>query len=130
MASVTSTPLPQFQRMVPTARRVYRWLTSPHVMLSLIMLVIMFYMVIIPLYRMLMTTITVQDMDLRAIPGSELGDFTIYHWARMLTSKIAEIMTFQPLMHSLTISLGATGLALVIGGMMAWLVVRLSLIHI
>jgi iron(III) transport system permease protein len=110
--------------MLPTARRVYRWLTSPHVVLSIIMLVVMFYMVVIPLYRMLMTTITVQDMDLRAVPGSEVGDFTIYHWARMLTSKIATIMTFQPLTHSLTISLGATGLALLIGGMMAWLVVR------
>jgi len=34
------------------------------------------------------------------------------------------IMTFEPLLHSLTISLGATMLSLAIGGLMAWLVVR------
>jgi len=42
----------------------------------------------------------------------------------MLTSKITRIMTYEPLTHSLTISLGATLLALTIGGFMAWLVVR------
>jgi len=88
------------------------------------MLVVMFYMVIIPLYRMLMTTITVQESDLRVLKDVEVGQFTLYHWLRMLTSKIATIMTYEPLLHSLTISLGATSLALVIGGLMAWMVVR------
>lgn len=91
------------------------------------MLAVMFYMVIIPLYRMLMTTITVQEMDLRAIRDAEIGDFTLYHWIRMLSGKIAKIMTYEPLVHSLTVSLGATGLALIIGGLMAWLVVRTDL---
>jgi len=88
------------------------------------MLAVMFYMVIIPLYRMVVTTLTVQEMDLRVLKDAELGDFTFYHWIRMLTGKIARIMTFEPLLHSLTISLGATFLALTIGGLMAWLVVR------
>jgi iron(III) transport system permease protein len=88
------------------------------------MLLVMFYMVIIPLYRMIVTTITVSDSDLRVLKDANVGDFTTYHWLRMLTSKIAKIMTFEPLVHSLTISLGATLLALVIGGLMAWLVVR------
>jgi len=88
------------------------------------MLVVMFYMVIIPLYRMVITTITVQDSDLRVLKDATAGDFTTYHWMRMLTSKISRIMTYEPLTHSLTISLGATLLALTIGGFMAWLVVR------
>lgn len=112
------------QTWVARLRRFTRWLTTPHVVLSIIMLFVMFYMVIIPLYRMLMTTITVQEIDLRVLRDSEVGDFTAYHWVRMLTSKIAMIMTFQPLTHSLVISLGATMIALLIGGFMAWLVVR------
>jgi iron(III) transport system permease protein len=105
-------------------RRFFHWLASPHVVLSIIMLLVMFYMVIIPLYRMLMTTITVSDSDLRVLPDANVGDFTWYHWLRMLTSKIAMIMTYEPLLHSITISLGATILAFVIGGMMALIVVR------
>jgi|AutmiccommuBRH23_1029490.scaffolds.fasta_scaffold00049_33 iron(III) transport system permease protein len=105
-------------------RRFARWLSTPHVFLSLIMILVMFYMVIIPLYRMLMTTITVSDSDLRMLPDANIGDFTWYHWLRMLTSQISKIMTYEPLLHSITISIGATGLALIIGGLMAWLVVR------
>lgn len=124
MSVVSGVSRPESEKWEATFRRGLRWLTTPHVVLSLIMLVVMFYMVIIPLYRMVMTTITVQEIDLRAIPGAEVGEFTLYHWIRMLSGQIAKIMTFEPLVHSLTISLGATGLALVIGGLMAWMVVR------
>jgi iron(III) transport system permease protein len=115
------------QRMMAAIRRFFRWLTSPHVFLALIMLIVMFYMVIIPLYRMIMTTITYSENDLRYARDAVVGDFTLFHWARMLTTKIGKLMTIEPLMHSLTISLGATFLAFVIGGSLAWLVVRTDL---
>ncbi len=120
-ASLISPSQPSFEAIT---RRFFRWLSTPHVILSLVMLFVMFYMVVIPLYRMLMTTITVQESDLRVMRDATVGQFTWYHWLRMLTSKIASIMTFAPLTHSLTISLGATIVSLVIGGLMAWLVVR------
>ena len=124
MAVVSNASQSTPEKWVAISRRIYRWITTPQVVLSLIMLLVMFYMVIVPLYRMLMTTITVQESDLRAIRDVEIGQFTWYHWVRMLTSKIATIMTYEPLLHSLTISLGATMLALTIGGLMAWMVVR------
>ncbi len=105
-------------------RRFFRWVTTPHVILSIIMIAVMFYLVIIPLYRMLVTTITVADIDLRAIKDVEVGDLTMYHWIRMLSGEIAKVMTYEPLVHSVTVALGATFLALAIGGLMAWLVCR------
>ena len=105
-------------------RRFFQWLTRPQVVLSLVMLLVMFYMVVIPLYRMLATTVTVSDSDLRVIKDATVGSFTWYHWGRMLSSKIAMVMTFEPLLHSITVSLGATFLSLLIGGLMAWMVVR------
>ncbi len=124
MAVFADAPQSTLEKWTATGRRIYRWITSPQVVLSLIMLLVMFYMVIVPLYRMLTTTITVQESDLRVLRDAEIGQFTWYHWLRMLTSKIATIMTYEPLLHSLTISLGATMLALTIGGLMAWMVVR------
>ncbi len=61
---------------------------------------------------------------LEGFKGFEIGDFTWYHWVRMLTSKIAKIMTYEPLLHSIVVSLGATMFSLVIGGLMAWMGVR------
>jgi iron(III) transport system permease protein len=124
MAVISDTSQQKSQKWIAYLRRFARWVSSPHVVLSIIMLLVMVYMVIIPLYRMLMTTITVQESDLRVLKDAQIGDFTAYHWLRMLTSKIAKIMTYEPLIHSLTISLGATLVALVIGGFMAWMVVR------
>ena len=124
MAVLTKEPQSSKERWLARGRRVYRWLTTPHVFLSIIMLAVMIYLVIIPLYRMVATTVTVSENDLRAIKDANVGDFTWYHWVRMLTSKIAKLMTYEPLLHSLTVALGATGFAFLIGGLMAWMVVR------
>ncbi len=127
MAGVTEIkPSPSMKR-IAALRRLWRWLSSPQVILSIIMLAVMVYMVIIPLYRMIITTFTVQESDLRVLKDVNIGDFTLYHWLRMLASKISRIMTYEPLLHSLTVSLGATALAMAIGGVMAWLVVRTDL---
>src|SRR6185369_9009530 len=91
-------------RFFANLRRFIRWLTTPQVILSLIMLVVMFYMVIIPLFRMLQTTVTFSEKDLRYAPDAVVGQLTTFHWLRMLTGKIAKIMAYQPLMHSVTVS--------------------------
>jgi len=111
-------------RLFAALRRFFRWLTSPKVVLALLMLVLMAYLIIIPLYRMLETTLTVQEKDVRIIPGAVLGEFTLYHWIRMLTGKISQVMLYAPLQHSLFVSAGATLIALVLGSLMAWFVVR------
>ena len=122
MTVASTAPNESKQKWQARMRRFFRWLTTPHVVLSLIMIAVMFYLVIIPLYRMVITTITVSDIDLRAIKDANVGDFTLYHWVRMLTGKIGWLMTYEPLIHSLVVALGATFLSLAIGGLMAWLV--------
>lgn len=111
-------------QMLATSRRLIRWLTSAKVILALIMLALMIYLVIVPLYRMVMTTVTFQEKDVLAVPDAVVGELTIYHWARMLASQISKVMMYAPLQHSLTIATGATLLAMVIGSILAWLVIR------
>jgi iron(III) transport system permease protein len=111
-------------QVLATSRRFIRWLTSAKVVLALIMLVLMIYLVIVPLYRMVMTTVTFQEKDVLAVPDAVVGELTIYHWARMLASQISKVMMYAPLQHSLTIATGATLLAMTIGSVLAWLVIR------
>jgi len=115
---------PLSMRLLASSRRFIRWLTRPQVVLSLIMLFLMFYMIIIPLYRMVMTTVTWQPRDVINVPEAEVGGLTLYHYIRMLTGALGKIYLYTPLVHSLTIATGATFLALLIGGSLAWLVVR------
>lgn len=111
-------------RFVASSRRFYRWLSSARVVLSLIMLVVMFYFVIIPLYRMLETTVTYQDKDLFRVPDAEVGALTTFHYVRMFLSSMAKPYLYDPLQHSMVISFGATGLAFLIGGLLAWMCIR------
>jgi len=112
------------QQLTANSRRFFRWLTRPHVVLSLIMLAVMFVMVIIPLYKLVETTLTWQITDLTRVPDATVGDFTLFHWIRMLTGIFGKIYTYTPLQHSMTIAIGTVLLAFVIGGSLAWLVVR------
>ncbi len=124
MATPAVAPQPLSMRVLANARRFFRWLTRPQVALSLIMLVVMFYMIIVPLYRMVETTATWQPQDVPRFPDAPVGELTLFHYARMLTSDLSKFFTYEPLQHSFTIAIGATLLALAIGGSLAWLVVR------
>jgi len=108
----------------PRLRRFFQWLTSPKVFLALIMLALMIYLIIIPLYRMLETTVTYQEKDVISNPDAIVGHLTLYHWIKMLTGQISTIMLYTPLQHSLVVSAGATLLALLLGCFMAWFVIR------
>jgi iron(III) transport system permease protein len=111
-------------RIQASSRRFFRWLSKPQVILALIMLAIMFYMVVVPLYKLVETTLTWQITDLGRVPDAEVGGLTLFHWLRMMTGIFGQIYTATPLIHSMTISIGAVSLSFLIGGSLAWLVVR------
>lgn len=124
MASRSSPEKTVNQSFNARLRRFFRWLTTPEVLLALVMLALMIYLIVIPLYRMVFTTITFQEKDIVNNPGAILGQFTFYHWIRMLSSKISRIMLYIPLQHSLVVSAGATLIAMALGCLMAWFVIR------
>lgn len=125
MAKFTvSSTSPISQNLLAKGRRLYRWLSTPQVILGLLMLALMIYLIIIPLYRMVSTSLTFQQKDIINVPGAVVGQFTFFHWTRMLFSKISTIILYAPLQHSLVVSFGATFFALILGSLMAWFVVR------
>ncbi len=111
-------------QLLAAFRRFVRWLTSAQVVLALIMLALMIYLIIVPLYRMIETTLTYQEKDVLYVPDAVVGQLTTFHWVRMLASQISKVMMYAPLQHSLTVAIGATLLAMAIGSILAWLVIR------
>ncbi len=115
---------PFLLKLQASSRRFFHWLTKPHVVLALLMLGLMAVMVVNPLYQLVATTLTWQPVDASRIPGAVQGEFTLFHWIRMSTGIFGKIYTYNPLMHSMTIAMGTVVFALLIGGSLAWLVVR------
>jgi len=115
---------PFLLKLQASSRRFFHWLTKPHVVLALIMLLLMAVMVVNPLYQLVETTFTWQPVDASRIPGAVQGEVTLFHWIRMSTGIFGRIYTYNPLIHSMTIAMGTVVFALLIGGSLAWLVVR------
>ncbi len=108
-------------------RRFWRWLSRPYVVLGLILSAIIAYLVITPFFVMIQTTFTWQLEDRRLVSGIIPGDFTLFHWGRVFNSAISEAMLYQPLVNTLWTSIAVSVLALSIGCLLAWLVVRTDL---
>lgn len=108
-------------------RRVWRWLSRPYVVLGLLLSAMIAYLVITPFFLMIQTTLTWQIEDRRLVSGIIPGEFTLFHWERVFNSVISESMLYQPLLNTLGTSIAVSVLALSIGCLLAWLVVRTDL---
>lgn len=100
---------------------------TPQRILSILFLVVLAYLVIIPLFLMLRETFIVHPLERFQIPGAKIGDLTWAHWQRNFFSENAYAFFYRPLINTLKIALGFSLLALIIGGTLAWLVVRTDL---
>ena len=65
-------------RLLADGRRFLSWLSSARVVLSLIMLFLMFFMVVIPLYQLLATTLVWGPTDIPQHPGAVEGELTLH----------------------------------------------------
>lgn len=107
--------------------RIRRTLTTPHILLSLILIVLMLYLVAVPLLRMAKTTVTWLETDTRLSREAEPGALTLFHWQRILDSRISKTIFWTPLVNSLVTALWTAVLGVVLGSLLAWLVVRTDL---
>ena len=101
--------------------------TNPYNIIVLVSLVVLVYFIVVPLGDIIATTFKVQARDIRRIPGSAEGDFTLYYWNRLLFSDVSASLLWKPLSHSLLIGISVSVLSILIGGVLAWLVVRSDL---
>ena len=98
--------------------------TNPYNIIVLVSLIVLVYFIVVPLGDIIATTFRVQQRDIRRIPGSAEGDFTLYYWNRLLFSDVSTSLLWKPLVNSLLIGISTSVLSILIGGLLAWLVIR------
>ena len=102
----------------------WRFYLTPERVLSVCFIVLLAYLVVVPLFMMVQETFIVHPLERFQIPGSKVNDFTLAHWYRFFVSESAYTFFYRPLVNTLIISFGLSFLALLIGGALAWVVVR------
>lgn len=108
-------------------RAALRWLTTPHVALSLVLLAVLGIFVIAPIVNIVIDTFTWQSGDTRFDRSAVAGEFTLFHWTRVFAGPLTRRILAEPLLNSVLTALGATAVALFIGTGLAWLLVRTDL---
>lgn len=107
------------------ARWVGRRLLAPQALLAALLLVVLAYLVVAPLFAVVATSLTWQPGDVRlAGVDVEVGRFTLYHWQRVLASPLTRNLIVLPVLRTLAVALGVMAVVTVVGAALAWLVVR------
>jgi len=104
------------------------WFGMPSNSILLIFGILLLLLTIAPLFTVIIQTFTVSDMDRIFIPGSKVGDFTLYHWTRLFANGEESKNNFYiPLWNSLWTSVLACFFAILFGGVVAYLITRTNM---
>lgn len=103
------------------------FLRKPHNIILVVLAIVLSYLVLAPFLYIIKDTISVHASEIMRIPGKKVGSYTLYHWKKLLFSKETTSLFVEPLVNSLVTSLGACAVAIVIGGVFAWLAIRSDL---
>ncbi len=108
----------------PLLKRLGLKLRQPQVILGLLLVVILAGLVVVPFLQLVHDTAVWQEADRRISRTAEPGAWTFFHYIRVFASPLSVNIFYRPLIHSLATSLTISLTAMLLGGLMAWLVVR------
>ncbi|WYP26450.1 iron ABC transporter permease [Alkalihalobacillus sp. FSL W8-0930] len=99
--------------------KLIRIFTNPVHVISALALIFLVYMVAFPIGQILLETF---QEDGRG--GAASGGLTAANWVNVLSGSISQPLFYKPLFHSLSIGLTVSILSFLLGGGLAWLVMR------
>jgi iron(III) transport system permease protein len=99
---------------------------DPGLVLGVVFAVALAYLVIAPIGAIVLDALLVHSGD-RASIGGHPGDFTAYYVQRVFVEPVSRVLFWAPLWNTLSVAATVTLLALGLGGVLAWLVVRTDL---
>jgi len=101
-----------------------RLILDPVNILLMILLGVLFYLVLWPFLELVLHTITWGDGDRRLSRDAVPGEYTWFHWLQVTASPLSERMLYAPLVNTMITGVISTVIALIVGGGLAWCVIR------
>ncbi len=96
----------------------------PEIVISLLFIVLFSFLVLAPLIQIIYTSLTYQSYDLRLIRDAKVDQFTLYHYVRVFTGRLSRSLFFKPFVNSLLVGFGVTIVAMTMGTLLAWVLIR------
>ena len=99
-------------------------LTSAPFLVSIALLIVLFYLTIVPLLQLVWRTITWGPGSRRIDPQSVEGETTAQHWYEVFFGDTSDSVFYDPLINTIVTGGISSVFALLIGGVVAWIVIR------
>ena len=91
--------------------------------IAAILIVILGFLILAPIISMIMEAFLVQFRDATRI-GQSVGEFTLYYFERVFSSRISNLLFWTPLVNTIVVSFLVVAIAVSLGILLAWLIVR------
>lgn len=104
----------------PLSRR----LLTPVNVIGAVLLVVLGYLIVVPLIQLVMRTLMWGTGDRRFSRDAVEGEFTLFHWGETLNGNFSASMLYEPLANTMVTGVSSALLALILGSLLAWTVVR------
>jgi len=95
--------------------------------LAVVFIIIFTFLVLVPLIKIIITSLSFQANDERMVRGAREGAFTFYHYTRVFVGKLSRSLFYKPLKNTLIIGIGVTTLSMFMGTILAWIIVRTNI---
>ena len=123
-----------------TGGRLRAWFSKPANVILLIFLILLVWLTLYPLFSMLSEMFLVHSAERSMVRklGLKVGDFTTVHFEKLLftlddgiggdiTTSNSWINFYQPLLNTLLVSVSASAIAILFGGIVAFLITRTNI---
>lgn len=117
----------QYSRARRLKNQILNVIKNPYNIIVLVAIILLTFLIVVPLLDMIGETFTLAGTDVRRVDGGVAGQFTLFYWNRVLASNLSKSLLWIPLRNSLFIGLVVSVLAIALGALFAWLMVRTNL---
>lgn len=109
--------------MKATLRRIATFLRKPQNIILILLVISLAYLVVWPLVNIFQDTFLVHPSEVSRVK-QEAGTFTTYHWTKVFASSDSYKTFVQPLTNSIVCATLSCTIAILVGGLFAYLVIR------
>ena len=100
-------------------------MNDPTTVIMVILVVVLAYLVIAPIGSMVINSFTIGVRD-SSVSGGNVGDITGAFYKRVFSSRVSSVYFYKPLMRTLFVAIMVSIIAIPLGGLLAWFMVKRS----
>lgn len=113
---------------VKAANSLKSYFRKPHNVILVVLLVMLAYLTLVPLVSLVRDTFIVHPSEIMSVKGAKVNSTTLFHWRKVFADGERSLKLFyKPFLNTMQVSLASSLIAILLGGLVAWLVTRTNI---